>query len=278
VLRALPAGAAASHGAGKPAKLQHDAVAAITPVSVTGGPIRADRDRTESVFRDCLQCPEMVRLPGGTFSMGSKQDSSEGPVHQVALRRFALGRFAVTVGEWRQCVAAKACAYEPSGDDRSAVRNVSWADAQEYVSWLSRTTQNEYRLPTEAEWEYAARAGTTTRFYWGNQLVLGAANCKGCGGFYENEQPLTVGSFVANPFGLHDMAGGVGQWVADCWHKNYAGAPRDGSSWDLKNCRERVLRGGSWKSDPGALRSAARAFYDPNVRYPTHGFRVARSD
>jgi formylglycine-generating enzyme required for sulfatase activity/class 3 adenylate cyclase len=252
-----------------------------TQVAVLVPPVRPDRPAPSGpypTFRDCAQCPEMVKLPGGSFSMGSREDSSEAPIHQVAVRAFAIGRFAVTVGEWKQCVAAKACAYQPTGGDDLPVYNVSWADAQQYVAWLSQATQRPYRLPSEAEWEYAARGGTSTKYYWGNQLISRIANCKGCGEPYDSQQPVKVGSFAPNPFGLHDMAGGVDQWVADCWHKNYSGAPRDGSSWEAQNCRERVLRGGSWKNDPATVRPAARNFYDPNVRYPSHGFRVARSD
>jgi formylglycine-generating enzyme required for sulfatase activity len=254
------------------------AAAPVAPAELRGGSARAEPSGPAPVFRDCSQCPEMVELPGGPFSMGSKQDASERPVHPVTLRGFAIGRFAVTVGEWKQCVAAKACAYEPSGSDNLPVRNLSWDDAQQYVAWLSKTTQKRYRLPTEAEWEYAARGGTATKYYWGSQMVLRLANCKGCGEPYDALEPLKVGSFAPNPFGLHDMAGGVEQWVADCWQKDYTGAARDGSARESKNCRERVLRGGSWKNEPAVLRSAARAFYDATVRYPTHGLRVARSD
>ena len=249
-------------------------------VAMTVPPTRVDRPSTTGphpAFRDCPQCPEMVELLGGSFMMGSNEDPSEKPVHPVTVQPFAVGRFPVTVGEWKQCVAAKACGYEPSGDDRSPVRNLSWNDAQQYVAWLSNLTQRGYRLPTEAEWEYAARGGTNTRYWWGAQLVVKAADCKGCGEQHDPQAPLPVGSFSPNPFGLHDMGGGVDQWVSDCWHKDYNGAPANGASWDRPNCRERVLRGGSWLSDPTYLRTASRNFYDPAVRYPTHGLRVARS-
>jgi formylglycine-generating enzyme required for sulfatase activity len=222
----------------------------------------------------------MVPLPGGSLQMGSNEDASEKPVHQVTVRGFAIGRFPVTVGEWKQCVAARACRLDAEGDDDLPVRNVSWNDAQEYVVWLAAVTRQPYRLPTEAEWEYAARGGTTTRFWWGNQMRPGAANCRDCGGTagaYDVQHPLKVGSFAPNPFGLHDMPGGVAQWVSDCWHRNYQNAPRDGSAWDAPNCRERVLRGGSWRHDSSYMRTAARSSYDAGVRYPAHGFRVVRS-
>jgi len=249
-------------------------------VAITIPPTRIDRSgdaRSGRIFRDCPQCPELAELPGSTFMMGSNEDASERPVHQITIQPFAIGRFPVTVGEWRQCFADKACSYEPSGDDRTPARNLSWNDVQQYIAWLSKVTQRTYRLTTEAEWEYAARGGTNTRYWWGNQTLIKTANCKGCGEPHDAHVPLRVGSFAPNPFGLYDMGGGVDQWVSDCWHKDYNGAPRDGSSWERPNCRERVVRGGSWRSDPTYVRTASRNFYDPAVRYPTHGFRIARS-
>src|SRR5262245_494157 len=244
--------------------------AAVAPV-----PLRAARPYEP--FRECAKCPEMIDLPGGTFVMGSNDDPTEQPAVRVSVPAFALGRLPVTVGEWRHCVAAKACSYQPEGDDDMPVHNVSWNDAQQYVTWLSSITRSKYRLPTEAEWEYAARGGTGTKYWWGSQPVAGKADCKGCSDASDLRRPMKAGSFAANPFGLHDMAGGVTQWVADCWHKNYRGAPTDGSAWDAANCRERVLRGGSWKQDVGYSRASIRDRYDAGVRYPTHGLRVARS-
>jgi len=252
---------------------------APAPLAATRPPLRGPSREANpnQVVRECEQCPEMVELPGGTFAMGSNDDPTEQPVFRVTVPPFALGRLPVTIGEWRRCVAARACSYNPDGEDDMPVHNVSWNDAQQYVEWLSNITGVSYRLPTEAEWEYAARAGTSTRYWWGNQLVAGMANCKGCGDASDPRLPLPAGSFAPNPFGLHDMAGGVTQWVADCWHKNYRGAPVDGAVWDAPNCRERVLRGGSWMNDPSYSRVSSRDRYDAGVRYPTHGFRVARS-
>jgi formylglycine-generating enzyme required for sulfatase activity/class 3 adenylate cyclase len=229
-------------------------------------------------FRDCTQCPEMIALPGGSFAMGSSDDPSEKPVRQMSVAAFAIGRFPVTVGEWKECVRAASCSYVPqAAEDDAPVTNVSWNDAQQYVGWLSKAAQRPYRLPSEAEWEYAARGGTSTKFWWGAQLVSGVASCKGCGDPHDMSRPAAVGSYKPNPFGLYDMAGSVAQWVADCWHKDYQGAPKDAASWATPDCRQRVLRGGSWRNDPNYLRSASREFYDSGVRYLTHGLRVARS-
>ena len=249
-----------------------------TRVAVVAPPANLQvQQPVSNVFRDCERCPELVRLPGGTFQMGSNQDPSEQPVHQVTVVPFAIGRHPVTAGEWRLCVAAKACKYEPQeSEDDLPVANLSWEDAQQFVAWLSQTTSKPYRLPTEAEWEYAARGGTLTPYWWGSQVVPGVANCRTCGDPFDPAKPTKIGLLRPNPFGLQDMAGGIAEWVSDCWHNNYQGAPRNGSqSWDAPNCREYVLRGGSWRSDPSDLRVASRARYDKVVRYPAHGFRVA---
>jgi formylglycine-generating enzyme required for sulfatase activity/class 3 adenylate cyclase len=249
-----------------------------TQLSVAAPPAAIPAPQPPSyTFRDCTQCPEMLKLASGNFNMGSMEDFSEKPVHQVSVAPFALGRAPVKLGEWRACLNAKACKYDPPGNDDLPAYNLSWDDAQQYVAWLSQTTSKPYRLPTEAEWEYAARAGATTAYWWGAQLIPGSANCKGCGGTYDPAKPIRVGSFKANPFGLVDMGGNVEEWVSDCWHPNYHGAPRTGS-WDAPNCREYVLRGGSWKSEPDDIRVSSRSRYDAGVRYPTHGFRVALSE
>ena len=168
-------------------------------------------------------------------------------------------------------MTAKVCSYVPSGPDDAPVNNVSWIDANQFIGWLSQAAQRRYRLPTEAEWEYAARGGTETRYWWGDAMKPGFADCKGCGGPYEAVQPTKVGALPANPFGVHDMGGGLSEWVQDCWHKDYRGAPADGSAWLGPDCREHVLRGGSWRTDAGDARAASRDFYDGSVRYPTHG-------
>jgi len=221
--------------------------------------------------------PEMSTLRGGQFAMGGNEEISEKPVHQVTIKPFAIGKFPVSVREWNECAAAKACGFTASGKDEAPITNVSWSDARQYVAWLAEATRKPYRLPTEAEWEYAARGGTQTRYWWGDQFQSGMANCKNCTDIAATEQPTKVGSSKPNPFGLYDMGGGVDQWVEDCWHKNYQGAPADGSAWVESECASHVIRSGSWKNDARYARPSNRDSYDTNVRYPTHGFRVALS-
>jgi formylglycine-generating enzyme required for sulfatase activity len=237
---------------------------------------------TSGGFKDCTECPEMVSLPAGSFTMGdNKGDRSEKPAHKVTIKKpFAIGKFEVTVGEWKSCVTDGAC--KPTSDevqnvDDAPVRDISWADATDYVKWLSRKTNQEYRLPTEAEWEYAARAGTQTTYWWGNNMQSGKANCKDCGGQTSYEHPSKVGNYEPNPFGIHDMNGNVWEWVDDCWHRNFQGAPRDGSAWTDGNCAVRVIRSGSWRNDKTYVHSASRFKYDAYIRYIQNGFRVAKT-
>jgi len=221
----------------------------------------------------------MVKLPAGTYSMGQPSgDTTAAPVHRVSLRAFSLGLYPVTVAEWKVCVDEGGCSSTPrmvEATDRTPVHNLSWDDAQEYVAWLSHKTGHRYRLPTEAEWEYAAKANTSTRYWWGAEAGVGLANCQDCGGAQNKMTPLPVGSYKPNPFGLFDVSGGVAEWVADCWFPNYQGAPTDGSAREQKICHSRVLRGGSFRSDRADITPTARGQYDPSVRYITNGFRVA---
>lgn len=233
---------------------------------------------------DCDNCPEMVVLQPGSFSMGDDRgDRSEKPAHRVTIRKpFAIGKYEVTLAQWNACVAAGACRAMADTStaglsDMSPARDLSWNDAQRYVRWLSKLTGQRYRLPTEAEWEYAARAGTTSRYWWGQKMESGKANCKDCGGEWNNDVPAKVDAFPANPFGIYGMNGGVWEWVEDCWHKSYHGAPSDGSAWTSPNCRENVIRGGSWRNDSTYAHSASRFRYDTGVRYILNGFRVAKS-
>ena len=221
--------------------------------------------------------PETISLRGGSFAMGSNEDISEKPVRQVTIKPFSMGKFPVSVREWNACAAAKACGFTATGKDDLPVTNVSWSDAKQYVTWLAQATRKPYRLPSEAEWEYAARGGTQTRYWWGDQFQPGMVNCKNCSDIPVSEQPAKVGSLKPNPFGLFDMGGSVDQWVEDCWHKNYQGAPADGSAWTENDCSSHVIRSGSWRKDSSYARNSSRGSYDTNVRYPTHGFRVALS-
>ncbi|WP_267424939.1 SUMF1/EgtB/PvdO family nonheme iron enzyme [Methylobacterium sp. GC_Met_2] len=247
-------------------------VAAITPPPLQ----KAKPSSQTKGSRECSDCPDMLNLPGGEFRMGSSSDFTEKPIHLAVVAPFALSRIPITYAQWQSCIAANECKYRPEGGSDLPVTNISWNDAQQYVGWLSKSTSRPYRLPTEAEWEFAARAGTVTAFWWGAQMTPGYANCRGCGTPHDPERPIQIESLPPNAFGLQGMGGGVSEWVSDCWHSSYHGAPRTGS-WETPNCREHVLRGGSWLSDPDDVRVSSREHYDSGVRYPTHGFRVAIS-
>ncbi len=233
-------------------------------------------------FRDCPECPEMAPVAAGSFMMGSNENSDEKPRHRVTISKpFAVGKYEVTFAEWDACVAAGGCGGHLPGDEgwgrgRRPVINVSWNDAKAYVRWLSRKTGKQYRLLSEAEWEYAARAGTTTRYSWGDDIGQNRANCDGCGSLWDHKRTAPVGSFPANPFGLHDVHGNVWEWVEDCDNKNYRGALSDGSAWLRGNCSSRVQRGGSWVFVPRLLRSTYRDRSRTGVRGHSVGFRVAR--
>jgi formylglycine-generating enzyme required for sulfatase activity len=243
--------------------------------------------KPSDTFTDCSECPEMVVIPGGTFTMGSpadepERDADEGPQNRVTIAPFAMGKTEVTFAEWDACVAAGGCnGYKPPdqgwGRASRPVINVSWRDAKAYASWLSQYTGKPYRLPSEAEWEYAARAGKTTRYAFGDAITPKDAN------YAERKLRKTteVGAYPPNPWGLYDMHGNVWEWVEDVWHNNYEGAPTDGSAWTdgegKESSRYRVFRGGSWYIYPWLLRSAFRIRYDPDYRNYILWFRVART-
>ena len=255
------------------------------------------------------QGPEMVVIAAGQFRMGCsgsylgwacEQDQrgrftnirhEELPVHDVRIGlTFALSKFEITIAEWEACVSAGGCnAYRPEDPGfhrgnvrvRSPVVNVNWDDAQAYVSWLSEQTGHIYRLPSEAEWEYAARAGTTTIFPWGDEVGVGQANCADSGNVSRCDHgwmyTAPVGSFPPNAFGLHDMHGNVREWVEDCWNDSYEAAPSDGSAWLSGLCTQSVTRGGSWYRGSSSIRSAFRLERSTEYRSSTIGFRVART-
>ena len=248
-------------------------------------------------FKDCATCPEMVVVPAGTFTMGSPADedgraSAEGPQHEVNFAvPFAIGVHEVTFREWDACVADGGCAYEPWdwdwGRGQRPVMDITWGQAQAYVDWLAAETGQPYRLPSEAEWEYAARAGTTTPFHFGATVSTDQANYDGTkppygdgvAGAYR-EQTVPVGSFPANDFGLHDVHGNVAEWVQDCGSDEnwgYDDAPADGSAVEIAGCRERLSRGGGWWDEAAYLRSARRDLWNDEDWYTWDlGFRVAR--
>jgi formylglycine-generating enzyme required for sulfatase activity len=239
------------------------------------------------VFSDCTGCPSMVVIPAGSFTMGSPSTEvgrfdDEGPQRTVTIgSSFAVGRYEVTWVEWGACVADGGCGgYTPEnpsgwGKERNPVMRVSWDDAQAYVSWLSRKSGKRYRLLSEAEWEYAARAGSKSRWSFGedetrlSSYAWYAANSNG--------QTQPVGTKTANAFGLYDMHGNVWEWTQDCWNMNYEGAPRDGTARTDGDCSRRVVRGGSWNGNPRNLRSANRDWNDAADRNNDVGFRVART-
>lgn len=279
--------------------------------------LMAHAEPTDRTFKECTNCPEMLGIPAGKFIMGSPANEpgrfdAEGPQRIVTIKAFALAKFNVTSEgylnflratgyqpepcnkllnmRWR--VPSKGFAYPPYDEEpnRWPASCVSWKDAQAYIAWLNLEVRKErpsltnttgpYRLPSEAEWEYAARAGTTTARWWGDAIGSGNANCNGCGSAYDFRVLSPVDSFKANPFGLYGMLGNVWQWTEDCWHKSYAGAPATARPWMEKSCSRHVLRGGSWDNVPVFVRSAARVGGTEDAvdfDYSTlAGFRVAR--
>jgi formylglycine-generating enzyme required for sulfatase activity/uncharacterized caspase-like protein len=264
--------------------------------------------KPKDVFKECDQCPEMVVVPAKSFVMGSPSNDSsryndEEPQHSVNIPRpFAVGKFHVTVEQFalfaaevdyqlrEECTVFESGKWEDNRPGRSwrnpgfsqsglhPVVCVNWDDARAHSEWLSRKTGKEYRLLSEGEWEYAARAGTTTHYFFGDdeKQLCHYANGTGLSCSDRHEYTAPVGSYTPNAFGLHDMYGNAWQWVEDCWHENYAGAPSDGTAWTSTNCDARVLRGGSWLNLPRWLRSAVRIKRAANARISNNGFRVAR--
>ncbi len=249
-------------------------------------------------FRECPQCPHMVVIPSGEFLMGSpddepRRDGDEGPRQKVKIAApFAAGKFEVTYAEWDACLADGGCGgYRPSdmgwgrGSQPAAI--ISWEDAQAYVGWLSTKTGRPYRLLSEAEWEYAARAGTDTPFWWGSRIGGEDANFYGDLPYPGSppsvfrQRTVSADSFPANAFGLHNVHGNVWEWVQDCYNRRYAEMPPEvretGAPWQSPDCEFRVFRGGSFSDAAHVLRSANRGRYEPFIKNPNSGFRVART-
>ena len=255
---------------------------------------QAAKSKPGAVFRDTLQNgsqgPAMVVIPRGSFTMGSPANESwrygnEGPQHKVTItKQFAIGRYEVTFAEYDRFARAtgrKLPGASFMGRGTRPVINVTWGNAVAYTEWLSEQTGESYRLPSEAEWEYVARAGTTTPYWWGKRIGSNHANCNFCGGRYTKTIP--VGSLAPNPFGLYETSGNVWEWTLDCWNGSYDGAPSDGSAWLSGGCsagpeffHQRVIRGGSWITFARKVRSANRDHFSASLGNNDIGFRIAR--
>ena len=247
---------------------------------------------SSSIVSDCTECPQLVILPAGDFTMGSPgSEPFRGlePEHAVKVPAFAIGKYEVTFAQWDACVADRGCTGPAAQDEgwgrgtRPAI-GVTWDEAKEYTEWLSRKTGKQYRLPTEAEWEYAARARTTTPFSFGTIITTDQANYNGSTAYADGpvganrQQTQPVGSFPANAFGLHDMHGNAAEWVEDCWRDGYGDPPAaDAKPYVDAECAEHVVRGGSWDAPPDAVRAAARIPMRRDQQSPSLGFRVARA-
>jgi len=261
-------------------------IAAILLAVAAGAAAQESRPAPGAAFRDCAECPELLAIPAGTFRMGAPSGDRQGedwerPPRDVSVRAFALGKYEVTFSEYDACVADGGCPERPGdlgwGRGRRPVVGVNWDEAKAYAGWLSKKTGKAYRLASEAEWEYAARAGATTRFSWGDEAGRGRATCQDCQAPVP-DRTSTVGSHAPNAFGLHDMHGNVWEWTEDCWNQTHAGAPIDATPRLSGNCRWRVIRGGSWRDFAPSLRASTRTWlareFGDGIGYI--GFRVAR--
>ena len=225
----------------------------------------------DAVFKDCETCPEMVVIPAGSLKMGGIRSSGT-PVYEVKIGySFEVGKYEVTQAEWEAVMGKNPSEFKGA---RKPVENVSWEDAKSFINKLSEQTGKEYRLLSEAEWEYMARAGSTTKYPWGDEIDSSKAK-------YDSEDgTVTVGSYSANAFGVYDTIGNVYELLEDCQHRNYKDAPIDGSAWlseNEGNCKSRVIRGGDWSTPARVLRSALRSRYTSTFRENFIGFRIART-
>ncbi|HTO41355.1 MAG TPA: formylglycine-generating enzyme family protein [Rhizomicrobium sp.] len=278
----------------------------------SGASTSSDRE-----FQECSDCPQMVGIPAGSFTMGSPAQEqgrfdNEGPQHAVSIKAFAIGKYQVrsedfltflrdtgyqpaacnTILDMKWSTPERGLAFAPSTSEPPKWPAVclDWRDAEAYIAWLNKKVHQArpslanrtgpYRLPSEAEWEYAARAGTTTARWWGDAIGINNANCNGCGSQWDNRVLSDVDAFAPNPFGLYGTLGNSWEWTADCWNTTYVGAPRDGRPWKTGDCTRRVVRGGSWNNLPVFVRSAARngsLHNGDEYDYSSlAGFRVAR--
>ncbi len=222
------------------------------------------------VFRDCTDCPEMVSLPAGKFTMGAMGGRGQEPAHAVTVAAFAIGKFEVTQGEWRALMGNNPSKFSDCGE-RCPVERINWHDARTFVERLSTKTGKTYRLPSEAEWEYACRANGDSGWCGGDEFVQVAWIGK------LRDGPRSVGGMRPNAWGLFDMSGNVWEWTQDCAHVDYQGAPADGNAWEAGACASRMLRGGSWLTRPQYGRTTIRFGFSADYRTADFGFRVARS-
>jgi len=247
------------------------------------GSVKTEEDKQstdviEGVYRDCGLCPEIVDVPAGAFVMKGDGDGASGKEITFA-SDFSIARLEVTVREWQFCVDQGRCKENSRHADLPAdtpATNLSWADANDYVDWISEFTSFQYRLPTEAEWEYVARGGSSSVYWWNDNDAAGNANCRDCGADWNKNHPTTATGLNANEFGVVGTLGGVSEWVQDCWNLNNSDIGENGAARLEGDCSQRVLRGGSWRHTVDKITVASRASYDATVRYVTNGFRIVR--
>ena len=227
------------------------------------------------------KAPLMIVIPAGKFAMGStsSKHSEERPRHEVAVEKFAVSQYEVTFSEYDLFAKAEGRKVPDSlylDRENHPVIFVSWDDAYYYTKWLSKETGHKYRLANEAEWEYLASGGKKTTFWWGYDEEPNRAHCFGCGTNLDPRKPTKIGSFEPNPFGLYDTSGNVAEWVHDCWHGNYKGAPTYSEVWEGGDCSYRVVRGGAYSTPPQSIRSAKRDKFKSDKAYDHIGIRVVR--
>ncbi|RMA81304.1 formylglycine-generating enzyme family protein [Umboniibacter marinipuniceus] len=248
----------------------------VSVLIANGGIADSSKGETARTLASSALVGQLVEVPGGEYMMGSEQGRDrEVPVHNVSIMSFHMQAKEVSWSQYRQCVEASHCAPPAGGTalhPQSPIVNVSYEDVLHYIQWLNGQSLGWFRLPSEAEWEYAARAGSTTKYSWGNEIdcTLAAFACNG------RMSPSLVGSFAANDFGLFDMSGNVWEWTADCWNENYHGAPRFGIVWLDGDCTRRVVRGGSWFLYPSFLTVSYRDWRTVSDRVDSVGFRLVR--
>lgn len=239
------------------------------------------QNNQKKLIQDALKRIEMLDIPAGSFVMGNDKKNEELPKHRVNISAFKMARFETTFDLYDLYVLDTQQVFPEDnnwGRNRHPVINVSWEEVQKFLLWLNQKIQPQkpFRLPSEAEWEYAARAGSTSNYWWGDDKNKNMANCDGCGSLWDDKSTAPVGSFKANAFGLMDTAGNVYEWVQDCWNHNYEGAPNDGSAWLNEPCTRRVVRGGSWSYFPRYMQSSDRDYSYMDYRSSNDGFRLAQ--